>query len=514
MNSNTVKTMTDVKPKTTRYVLVFGERYYAYENEHNYIITAYPYNEYRRVKSGESNALVFILDEDDWEQLQNLNKRIRFIDGDIYPSYRENKKTFTILERLYDYNPDKYIYIFKNGNNRDLRKENVTCCPPIHKELIGKHNIVEYIQGHTKTIGQQSGIMKNPLWKIIENGKEYLLMYCEKDTLCKLCLKSYQKILDFEKEKNNGKKITFFKHSNGYISSHIGTSSLFIHQIITNCYGNGKGTSTISVDHIDRNPLNNTFDNLRIATQEEQHKNTKGQIEGTKKARYKNARSLPEGITEDMLPKYITYAESTYGTEGKLRSYFCISNHPNQYSNIYTSKSNKVSILEKLEEAKRIVAELDKRKITDVNEVKPKKEVEENYTLPQYFHMTKQHGKDAVCFERRYDGGKRRVGIKVTIKKGETIQQAVERIMEQVNIETGEKKKTPKEVGGVTLSKGFSFSKSDGKDCISFQRNISGKRYVGKTIVGEGETIADTIERLKTNIKKRYELEDNILFSG
>jgi hypothetical protein len=41
--------------------------------------------------------------------------------------------------------------------------------------------------------------MKNPIWKIEENGKEYLLMYCEKDIICRLCPGSYQKILDYEK---------------------------------------------------------------------------------------------------------------------------------------------------------------------------------------------------------------------------------------------------------------------------------------------------------------------------
>lgn len=49
-----------------------------------------------------------------------------------------------------------------------------------------------------------------------------------------------------------------------YILSHFETSGLHIHQIITGCYGNGKGTKTISVDHIDQDPLNNTWENLRI----------------------------------------------------------------------------------------------------------------------------------------------------------------------------------------------------------------------------------------------------------
>ena len=30
------------------------------------------------------------------------------------------------------------------------------------------------------------------------------------------------------------------------------------------CYGNGKGTKSISVDHIDQNPLNNRIENIMI----------------------------------------------------------------------------------------------------------------------------------------------------------------------------------------------------------------------------------------------------------
>ena len=123
-------------------------------------------------------------------------------------------------------------------------------------------------------MGKDAYVMKNPLWKINENGKDYLLMYCEKDTICKLCETSYKKIADFELLHNNGEKLTFGKGANGYILTHLNNSGISMHQIITGCYGNGKGTKNVSVDHIDQNPLNNTLDNLRIATREEQEQNS------------------------------------------------------------------------------------------------------------------------------------------------------------------------------------------------------------------------------------------------
>lgn len=59
---------------------------------------------------------------------------------------------------------------------------------------------VEFIQGHIKTIGRMANKIKNPIWKIHnENGDNFIIMYCEVDTLCTLCPISYQKILDYEK---------------------------------------------------------------------------------------------------------------------------------------------------------------------------------------------------------------------------------------------------------------------------------------------------------------------------
>ena len=510
MQSVVEETMATTKP--TRYVLTFGQCT-GWNGLHDWTLTIWTQKDFRRVKAGESDSIIVRLDYDDWCSLQSMNKRLCFTEKHEYPYYRENRRDYTILERLFCYDPNKYTYLFKNGDKYDLKRHNVTCCPALHNQLVNTHNVVEYIPGHTKTVGQQSGVMKNPIWRVVEGDTEYMLMYCEKDTICRLCPESYKRVLDFETSKNSGKKLTFFKHSNGYITTHSQERCLFIHQVITGCYGNGRGTQNISVDHIDRDPLNNTLANLRIATREEQQQNTKGQLEGTKKARRSDARPLPSGITEEMVPKYVTYGESPYGTNGKTRSYFCIANHPNQPKPLYTSKSNKVSILEKLEEAKRIVAELDKREITNVIEVKPKQEAEDGYTLPQYFHLAKQHGKDAVCFERRYDDGKRRVGIKVTIKEGETIKQAVERIMEQVDIETGVKKEKPvkKADDGFVLPKGFNLihDKQSCKQCLCFQRNVAGKRYVGRTFVGEGESITGVVERLTKSIKERYELVDD-----
>ena len=52
------------------------------------------------------------------------------------------------------------------------------------------------------------------------------------------------------KVENDNNKITWYKMLNGYIACHL---NIYIHQVITGCIGNGKGTTNASVDHIDRN---------------------------------------------------------------------------------------------------------------------------------------------------------------------------------------------------------------------------------------------------------------------
>jgi hypothetical protein len=141
----------------------------------------------------------------------------------------------------------------------------------------------------------------------------------------------------------------------------VGNNKLFIHQIITNCYGNGKGTKYISVDHIDRDPLNNTWDNLRIATREEQEQNSKGIKEGTKRERKQSAKTLPEGISQEMMKKYVVYYHEWLDKEHtKQREFFKVEKHPKLNKPWITSKSNKISILDKLSHANKVVSDLEK----------------------------------------------------------------------------------------------------------------------------------------------------------
>lgn len=307
----------------------------------------------------EYNGKKYFFDFDDMNKIINFEKKFVFINKcDLYPCYNYNEQKINYLMFLYNFKENNVKYVFKNNNPLDLRRDNVDFYHIYHETIINNYDIKEYIPGHYSKNGVEPYHMKNPIWKINEHGEDFMLMYCEKDTICKLCYKSYEKILEFEKNENNGKKITFHKHLNGYILS--SNNSLFMHQIITGCYGNGKGTKNISIDHIDRDPLNNSWENLRIATREEQEQNSKGIAKGTKRARKTSAKPLPEGMTQDMMRKYVVYYHEYRDKEQKIsREFFKIERHPKLEKIWVGTKSNKVSIIEKLNQINKIVDNLE-----------------------------------------------------------------------------------------------------------------------------------------------------------
>ena len=343
----------------------------------------------------------YIVDANQFNQIINFTKNFRFYNEDEeYPSYGINNKKICYLEFIYGLNPENYIFVFKNENKYDLRYKNVSIVNKDFHKLVEIYNIKEFINdGLLVTQGRYSGEYKNPICKIVNSdGEIELLMLCNRNILCKLCEKSYQIILNYEKNEkneNNNKKIIWSYHSNGYI---LGNNNLYIHQVITDYFWNGKGTKIMSVDHIDQDPLNNTYDNLRISSREEQEQNSKGIKEGTKRERKHNAKELPDGITQEMLPKYVVYYKECYNKEKDLyREFFKIERHPKLGKSWNSSKSNKITIKEKLQQAVKIINDLD-------NNIQP----QEKKTLPLYITITNTANKSYLVYDKRDENGKRK----------------------------------------------------------------------------------------------------------
>jgi hypothetical protein len=186
-----------------------------------------------------------------------------------------------------------------------------------------------------KKVGRPS--IENSYNEVTYNNKYYIV--------CKLLRNNLpiQFVIDKDDEEKV-KKYLWNCTSAGYISTCMyidgKKKQLLIHRLLMNVpHFPGKGAKE-TIDHINRNPLDNRKENLRILTQTEQNINTKTR---------KRAVQLPEGcmISPDELPRHIWYIKSNGGHGDRFAIEF-------KSENIVwkTTSSKQVSLYEKLEEAK------------------------------------------------------------------------------------------------------------------------------------------------------------------
>jgi len=118
-----------------------------------------------------------------------------------------------------------------------------------------------------------------------------------------------------------------------------------------------------------------------------------------KRIRKHNAIKLPDTLLHLRIPKYINYYKECYNIEQKLyREYFKIEKHPCQIKNkaYISSKSNKITIAEKLTQIIKILGDLDSSN-NHVNNEDPK-----IIKLPKYISI-RDHENDSSKFYLIYD---------------------------------------------------------------------------------------------------------------
>lgn len=131
-----------------------------------------------------------------------------------------------------------------------------------------------------------------------------------------------------------------------------------------------------------------------------------------KKNRKNNAVELPLDISNILLPKYVVYHNECYNKEKTLfRNFFRIENYPfdNTYNtkiNICSSKSNKISIIQKLEEIK--------RKLNELNELNKNNAKDNSYNiLPKYINIRKLETNKYMIYDNKNKDREKRISSRM-----------------------------------------------------------------------------------------------------
>lgn len=251
-------------------------------------------------------------------------------------------------------------------------------------------NIVKYDKGHLCNSGCQAklSIYKNPYCIVNSHvDGQYVLMECN-GVITKLSLSSLDAV------KSTG--TAWFVCKNEYIASNTKGTQLYLHQFITDHHGHGRGQ--LSVDHINRDKLDNRFENLRVTTQSVQSANC-----GKRERKY-SAQALPPELQKTSLPKYVYYAcETLHAGEPNeyVREFFRIEKHPNLKKKAWSSsKSVKKSILDKLVETKQYLSLLDNPEQMALAEELDR----QTFKLPPHVRlMQTASSKTQLVYDRRLD---------------------------------------------------------------------------------------------------------------
>ena len=145
-------------------------------------------------------------------------------------------------------------------------------------------------------------------------------------------------------------------------------------------------------------------------------------MSGTKKKR-SSKKKLPEEITLEMLPKYVYYnCEDIHNEEKTTKREFFRVDHPKLDKCWSSTKSCKVSIMDKLAQATKVLDDLE-------NDIYP---IKTTPALPKYISLVTMREKPHLVFEKREED--KRMCLKMVLPKDYDLHVQLELFNEKIKV--------------------------------------------------------------------------------
>lgn len=342
--------------------------------------------------------------------------------------------------------------LFANKGNNIIKMEEIINKYNITdiNDILLKYDILEFGKPTLIKNSKSSNQYHNMYYKVKNkenNDIHYIMNVIQKNNILytKFSCEDLDKVLNF-----NSKKSWII--NNNYIYK----KDKYLHQLIMNIHDTIEYNEIeTTIDHINRDKLDNRRENLRLASQSLQN------INRDKPERRCDAIDLPIGISQKDIPKYVTYRLDIYDPNKhqseiyneyinayknkdikyleirkkiindnilKYREFFYIKNHPNQEKIFESSKCNDISLLDKINECKLYLQLLDNEiTLETYNKNKMNK-----LDLPKYISLSTDKKTNKLVFIFDMKNNNKRYNYKKTLQS-ENIQTELDIFIDKIN---------------------------------------------------------------------------------
>ena len=360
-------------------------------------------------------------------RLKNFSKdKFEYNENDKLWYYNKYKSKERLIDLLFS--DKKFIdFKFKNNDYNDYRLENINFI--IDDKFENKFNspdnyeILKSGDSHLIKEGACAGEYRNMYWKVKDkDDNTYYMIHIKDNIYTKISKRDINKVLNFKDIRPVWRLFT-----NGYICCTININSkqkvYYLHQLIMDVHDENLTNFEKTVDHINRDKLDNRQNNLRLVNMSIQNTNR------GKATRRCDAIDLPEGIKQEDIPKHIVYRKEILDKDtGKFREYFYICNHPNFSDNWSSSKSQKINIKEKLKQAKLKIQEIEG--LITTKQYNKESGLNNKITFHKYIRLINNKDKNQLCFDARIDN--KRYNLK-SVCKTDNIEEEIDKFIILVN---------------------------------------------------------------------------------